>query len=526
MKLKSYIIQSALVFSALFLIAGNTSAQYNVLELLPGSDELRYDAKTGLHTLVGNVSFKYQGNLMYCDSAIYNKKKNIVRAYGDVHINKRDTLNLFCDSLQYNGKTQMAKLWGNVRVRDREYKLTTDSLDYDAKLSQASYRYGGRVEGSKSREVLTSRVGYFHPDTKNFFFSKDVKYVGTDIHMTTDTLRYLYSKQTAYFYGPTDIKAKEALMHCESGWYNTETEEGTLEKNAWISKDSSYISGDTLIYQPLQGSYTGFGNVYYIDSTEDLSFTGNYAFSSDSLHYTLLTGDAIATKMMKDDTLSIHADTLYNYKTDSIEVLKAYNKAALYSDGFQAVADSIVYDKNMGCLELHRSPIVWSKDAELKGAFMDMELTDSIINRVNIYEKATILMEIEPSLYYNQIAGSNINAYFKNNEIHQAYVNGNAMTIFYPEDEKSTDSTYTKRRKGMNRLYSSDLRIDLDSSEIVGITYIKQPDGAMYPMSKIEKDEQFVPGFNWKPHLRPSSKSDLIAPKELAVIVEEAEIEN
>lgn len=527
MNLKQYIVQSALVISALFFVSTIAFSQGNILELLPGSKELRFDAKTGLHTLVGNVSFKYQGNEMYCDSAVYSKNKNLVWAYGHVHINKRDTLNLFCDSLRYDGNAKKAKLWGHVRVRDREYKLTTDSLEYDAELSQASYKNGGRVEGTKTREVLTSKIGYFHPDTKNFFFSKNVVYEGPDLKMTTDTLRYLYSQQTAFFYGPTNIKAQDATMYCESGWYNSGSEEGNLQRNAWISKDSTYISGDTLSYLPKQGAYRGKGNVYYIDSTENLIFTGHDAFSSDSLHYTLLTGDAIATKMMKDDTLHIHADTLFNYRLDSINVLKAYNRAVMYSANFQARADSIVYDKVNEKVELHRDPIVWSKTTELKGEFIDMNVTDSSIHRVNIFDKSTILMEVEPELYYNQIAGKDIRADFIDNELHQAYVFGNAMTISYPEDEETTDTTVIKKRMGMNRLYSSDLRIDIDSSEIVGITYLDKPDGVFYPMGKIVKDEQFVPGFIWMDKLRPKSKADLLskeailAPEPEDAVVEE-----
>lgn len=491
----------------------NCSAQYDVLELLPGSDELRYDEKTGLHTLVGNVSFKYQGNLMYCDSAVYSKKRNMVWAYGNVHINKRDTLNLFCDRLEYDGNTKKAILRGNVRVRDSEYKLTTNELHYDADLGQGSYHTGGRVEGSKTREILTSKVGYFHPDTKNFFFSNNVHYKGNEIDMTTDTLRYLYSKSTAYFYGPTDIKAKEALMYCESGWYNTESEEGSLQKNAWISKDSSYISGDTLLYQPNEGTYTGYGNVYYMDSTENLAFTGNYAFSSDSLHYTLLTGDAIATKMMEKDTIHIHADTLYNFKQDSIEILKAYNEAAIYSKDFQGVADSIVYDKLREKMELHTRPIVWSKDSELKGTFIDIDLNDTLVNQVNIYDKATILMEVEPGMYYNQIGGKDIKAFFRDNDLYKAFVYENAMTVTFPEDEKETDTAFVKKRMGMNRLYASDIRLDIDSNEIVGITYLNQADGVFYPMNKLAKDEQFVPGFAWMQALRPLSREDLLKTK-------------
>ena len=258
-----------------------------------------------------------------------------------------------------------------------------------------------------------------------------------------------------------------------------------------------------------------------MDSTENMAFTGNYAFASDSLHYTLLTGDAIATKMMENDTLNIHADTLYNFKDDSTNILKGYFGAATYSSKFQSMSDSLVYDKSKERIELYNEPIVWANGAEMKGRFMEMIVRDSIIDSVLIYDKGTILMEIEPEKYYNQIHGNDIKASFKDNELHRAFVYGNAMTIAYPEEEEKTDSTLVKHRKGMNRLYSSDIRVDLDSGNIIGIAYLKDPDGAFYPMKQIKKDEQFVPGFVWKGHLRPTSKEDLLVEKMLAPEPEE-----
>ncbi len=473
--------------------------------------------------LVGSATFKYQGNIMYCDSARFDLKRSKVWAYGNVHINKRDTLNLYCDSLRYDGKTKKAKLKGNVRVRDQEYKLTTNELDYDADKGQASYYTGGRVEGSKTREVLTSQIGYYYPQSKNFSFAKNVVYQGQDMQMTTDTLQYRAYQQRAYFYGPTDIEAKNATMYCESGWYQTNTEEGKLSGNAWISRDSSYISGDTLIYLAQSGTYEGIGDVYYMDSTENLAFTGEYAFASDSSHYTLLTGKAIASKMMENDTLHIHADTLYNYKVDSINVLRAYHGAKTYSKNFQSQSDSLVYDKSKEKVELHESPIVWSNETELKGTYMEMFVRDSIIDSVNIYNKGTILMEVAPELYYNQVYGNDIKAVFKDNEMHRAFVYGNAMTIAYPEEDEKTDSTLIKHRKGMNRLYSSNIRVDFDSNEIIGIAYLKQADGAFYPMTQIAKDEQFVPGFEWKGYLRPMNKEALLV--DMDAILPEEQIE-
>ena len=103
---------------------------------------MEYDESTGVHRLLDNVHFIYEGINMYCDSAHYFQREKIIRAYGHVHMNKQDTLNLFCDSLYYNSVSKKATLWGNVRVRDSEYKLTTDTLHYNTQKSQAHYHYG------------------------------------------------------------------------------------------------------------------------------------------------------------------------------------------------------------------------------------------------------------------------------------------------------------------------------------------------------------------------------------------------
>ena len=84
------------------------------------------------------------------------------------------------------------------------------------------------------------------------------------------------------------------------------------------------------------------------------------------------------------------------------------------------------------------------------------------------------------------------------------------LNIFFPENTESTDTAEVIKRMGMNRLYSSDLRIDVDSNEITGVTYLDAPDGVFYPMDQIKKSEQFVPGFNWKAALRPKSRESLL----------------
>jgi len=504
-KLNKY--KSALLMSALFLTICNVFGQNSVLELLPGSETLEYDQKTGIHRLKGNVNFTYQGNTMYCDSALYFQKQNAVRAYGNVQVNKKD-INLFCDSLYYNGTSRSAKLWGNVRVRDNEYKLTTDTLEYNAKNGQAYYLHGGKVEGIVSRETLTSKVGYFHPETKNFFFSNNVKYRSSELQMDTDTLKYLYSNQKTFFEGPTVVKTQNAIIKCESGWYDVKNDAGFLRKKASIVKENESISADTLIYQPKIGLSEGYGNVKYIDTLQKVEFSGNHAKSSDSLKYSFITGKAIAKKILANDTLYVHADTLYNY-TDNSGQIKAYHGAKIFSSTFQCISDSIVYTPDSNFMELYHSPVAWANLAQLKGDFIKVYLNDSTIKSALIDQKASVVMEVEKGIYYNQIYGQEIKTAFLDNQVKTAYVNGNAMTISFPQDNQQKDSIQSIKRLGMNRLYSSQLRIDVDSNEITGVNYINKPDGAFYPMDQLNEEEHFIPNFKWLEALRPKSLEDL-----------------
>jgi hypothetical protein len=101
-------------------------------------------------------------------------------------------------------------------------------------------------------------------------------------------------------------------------------------------------------------------------------------------------------------------------------------------------------------------------------------------------------------------------AWFEQNELQRAEMNGNAWTILYPIDEQKTDSSIVKKRLGLNRLYASDLRVYLDSGEVTSITYFDKPDGIFYPMNQIKEDEKFIVGFAWLIAKRPKNPYEML----------------
>lgn len=504
-------LRIALFWSAIFLQIENGSAQNGKLVLLPGAEKLSYDEQTGLQRLVGNLSFTYQGHTMFCDSAHFNDRTNEVWAYGGVHLNRQDVFNLFCDSLYYNGKTRKAKLWGNVRVRDQEYLIRTDTLEYDAKKELAIYRHGGRIENTLSRERLTSRVGYMYPNSKNLFFSGKVSYRNEELTMTSDTLQYRYQQKRAYFYGPTTIVTKDTRIECEKGWYHTETEEGSIQKNARVWKGPQYLQGDSLYVKPKIGFAEGRGNVIFRDSTQPYEFQGNRFWKDDRIGKSYLTNRALCVYRLKNDTLHIHADTLFTF-SDSLQQMKSFvgrRSVRFFSTNVQSACDTLLYWKDSSRMELRQDPVLWSRNGELKGTKMDIYLKDSVIDWVHIDQKATAVMELDSGNFYNQIGGREMRAFFRDNQVETVRVDGNAQTIFYPEETSESDTLVEIKRSGMSRVYASSLRIFLDSGEVERILYVEKPDAIFYPIDQINQQEKFVQGFSWNPARRPRSVAAL-----------------
>ena len=131
-KLKRHIKLKALfLLSAFFVLSFGSQAQKSNIELVHSDLLTNAIVFDNAIKVTGNVHFKHENKNLFCDSAYFHKTDNWIRAYGNVHLNQADTLNLFCDSLFYDGNSKIGILRSNVRFRDNEFKMTTDSLEFD-----------------------------------------------------------------------------------------------------------------------------------------------------------------------------------------------------------------------------------------------------------------------------------------------------------------------------------------------------------------------------------------------------------
>src|SRR4051812_36720420 len=52
-------------------------------------------------SLAGNVKIRQALTLFYCDSAVLNQAENIEEAFGNVHINDADSVQIYAQNLKY-----------------------------------------------------------------------------------------------------------------------------------------------------------------------------------------------------------------------------------------------------------------------------------------------------------------------------------------------------------------------------------------------------------------------------------------
>jgi len=322
--------------------------------------------------------------------------------------------------------------------------------------------------------------------------------------MTTDTLQFIYEKQTTYFHGPTTIKNDSIEIQCEKGQYRVDIQEGLLRKNVLIKQKDRTIYCDTAFYKETNQLFTGNGHVRIYENNQHLILLGDYFHTQNNVSKSTLAGHALIVETRQKDSLFIHADTIRMQK-DSLDERNIYGSKGvkIFSNNAQAVCDSAHYSSKIGRIDLFQHPILWAQNGELKGDSIRVFLADSVIETAQILGNASSIMKVDTGTYFNQLSGKRIDAWFNESVLAKAKVSGQAWTIFYPIDEQKIDSILTRKRKGLNRLFASELIVYLDSGEVTRITFFDKPDGVFFPMEQIDDKERFIRNFSWNPLLRP-----------------------
>ena len=241
------------------------------------------------------------------------------------------------------------------------------------------------------------------------------------------------------------------------------------------------------------------GKVIPIDSTalhEIDSLIGRNAMEMDSLLMQTadsLAADSLAMLIPADstDSLAMPADSIYR-------LLKGFRDVRIYRSDFQAVCDSMTAISTDSTIHMYIDPVLWNQSNQITSDVMDIFTENQQITRAEFVGSPMMVSELD-TLHYNQVAGKQMTAYFRDNAIYRNDVNGNAQTIYYMQDGEPPQIT------GVGVIESGDCSFYIEDKQVITIVYRKDPDWNIYPMDKIPPDQElFLKGFKWEGARRPT----------------------
>lgn len=494
------------------------------LVYLERANNLLFDQELlpGARIVVGNVLFRHDDALMYCDSANFYEGTNSLEAYGHVKMVQGDTLTGYGDKLYYNGNTKLARLRQHVRLIHHEAVLTTDSLNYDRVADKAYYYSGGKIVDELN--TLTSRWGQYTPYNKRASFREEVHLVNDRFTMDTDTLLYDTESHVAELVSPTKVLyEKETTIYSSNGLYNTRTEESELfDRSEVIHSDGMFLTGDTIYYDKQQSFGRLYGHIQVIDSTQEMTLSGDYGEmyedgSPASKHpdwgshgfatrHALLEhwGDSLHTYMHADTLFSEElaiADTLP--KDSTYRRVRAYRNVRIYRDDMQGVCDSAVYISKDSVGKMYGQPVCWNENNQVAADMMYVYFRNDEIDYAHGIGSAICIQQHDLQ-HYNQMSGKEIIAHVKDGDVYQVDVNGNAETIFFPVDAKDHSLT------GCNRTQSSFVKVYLQKRKVDHVLFTTATTGTMYPLNQVSEETMRLGSFFWAEDERPRVPADVL----------------
>lgn len=450
--------------------------------------------------LIDTVLIRHKNVLVWCDSAYTYTGTNRVDAFGNVHIQQDDTLNLYARTVMYDGDNSFAQAWGNVRLENKSTILYSDTLDYDLEANTAYYDDSGKIVDSTS--TITSIIGKYFIDQDLLYFYTDVVGVNKDFTLESDTVNYNTKTGKINIQGPTTIRDTANTLYAEGGWYDSTTGEAELLKKPLVSNKNQNIAANYIKYNKKNKAGKALGKVRIQDIENKSIILGELAEYNDSLQTALVSDSAVYINYTENDSLFLHADTLRTVP-DTIEgekIIFAYYGVRFFRSDVQGICDSIVYFTRDSIIQLHKNPVIWSDIHQLSADLIEMQQFADKPDELHLTKNSFIISK-QDSGRFDQIKGKELVGYILDKKLHRIDVNGSGQTLYYAREKEQII--------GLNRAESSKIEIIFIDGKISQTKFLKAPEGELKPLFELKEEDKKLKDFNWRINLRPLSKYDI-----------------
>ncbi len=215
-----------------------------------------------------------------------------------------------------------------------------------------------------------------------------------------------------------------------------------------------------------------------------------------------LSGRVLDSTLQVQRAALLRPDTVAQVQPDSIyRLVKGFRRVKIYRTDFQVVCDSIVGISTDSTLHLYIEPVLWNENNQVTSDSMTVYTERQQITQAKFFGDPIMSSELD-TVYYNQIKGKSMTAFFRDNQIYRNDVVGNAQTIYYMTDGEPPVVTT------MGVIESGDLSFYFEEKKLVQMTWRANPDYKFYPVFpdfQVPEDQSlYLKGFHWEGARRPT----------------------
>ena len=240
------------------------------------------------------------------------------------------------------------------------------------------------------------------------------------------------------------------------------------------------------------------GPDYEIDTLAEEGLPGA-GETRDSMSYGREETDTLATDSIAMDSLATDSVVVERpFPEDSTyKMIKAYRHVRLYRSDSQMVCDSMVVLNTDSIIRMYLEPIMWNEGNQITSDSMAIHTENQLLSEAHFMGNPLMGMEID-TMYYNQVGGKDMIAYFADGQVYRNDVEGNAQTIYYMQEEDNPTVT------GLMYIESASISFYLTDGEIDKISYKQNPEYVLYPMDMIPESQNLtLKDFDWYYDRRP-----------------------
>lgn len=466
--------------------------------------EISYSKTEGAQRLIGDVALRHDSARFYCDTAFLYENSKSMKAFGNVHIEPNDSVDIYSNRMNYDGNTRFAEFFGNVRLMDDSTLLVTEYLTYDRDSHKASYP--NHAITTRGQNTLESLIGCYYDNIREMSFFDSVVLTSPDYTMNTDTLHYNMNINKMWFNGPTTIVHEENTLKGKYGYYLENEELVYLDRRPLFFNKTQTLEADSMYYHRAPKFVKAISDVEVVDTSYCVVMKGDYAELWRNKGLSFVTDSTHAIYYNEGDSLHIHADTMFFYfKSDFNEEEKmlGYHNVRFYKSDMQGKCDSMAYNLSDSILLMRGKPVLWSEETQMNSDSINILISNHKIDTVWQYSNAFIISR-DTIQGFNQIKGTDMISLFNDGTLSNVKVIDEAQTIYWlREDDGSLMGINTSKSKSMN------IFMKKEGQGVSHIKYYGGIDETLFPEKDISEKDRYLAGFRWWNEIRPKSILDI-----------------